>query len=93
MSSECRGRGLGKAVVEAIDRHLLSLGVDCSFLFAYEPKVYQSSGYHELSAPIYYFDKQQDKWNQFVYRGCMVKSYSSIQLSEKLVIEFKGCVY
>ncbi|OBU37686.1 hypothetical protein CTM87_02840 [Photobacterium phosphoreum] len=86
-------QGLGKAVLAAIDRHLLSLRVDCSFLFAYEPKVYQSSGYHALSAPIYYFDKQQSKWNQFFYQGGMIKSYSSIQLSEMLVIEFKGCVY
>ncbi len=93
VSAEFRGQGLGKAVLEAIDGHLISVGADCSFLFSYEPKVYQSSGYHELSAPIYYFDKQQSKWNQFVYRGGMVKSYSSIQLSEKLVIEFKGCVY
>ncbi|PSU73517.1 GNAT family N-acetyltransferase [Photobacterium phosphoreum] len=93
VSSECRGQGLGKAVLAAIDRHLLSLRVDCSFLFAYEPKVYQSSGYHALSAPIYYFDKQQSKWNQFIYQGGMIKSYPSIQLSEMLVIEFKGCVY
>ncbi|PSU90434.1 GNAT family N-acetyltransferase [Photobacterium kishitanii] len=93
VSAEFRGQGLGKAVLEAIDNHLLYFGVDYSFLFAYEPKVYQSSGYHALSAPIYYFDKQQSKWNQFVYRGGMVKSYSSIQLSEKLVIEFNGCLY
>ncbi len=93
VSAEFREQGLAKAVLEAIDKHMVFLGVDCSFLFAYEPKVYQSSGYHALSAPIYYFDTHQSKWDQFVYRGGMVKSYTSIQLSEKRVIDFKGCVY
>ncbi len=93
VDAKYRGQGLGKVIIESIDSHLLSIGVVHSFLFAYEPKVYQSSGYYELSVPIRYFDKQQKKWNQFVYRGGMVKSYSSVQLSEDLVVEFQGCVY
>ncbi|HHC7267557.1 TPA: GNAT family N-acetyltransferase [Vibrio parahaemolyticus] len=88
-----RGLGLAKIIVKELDRYLESFGVTHTFLFAYEPDVYKSSGYSELLLPIHYFDEQQKNWKQFVYRGGMVKSYNdSCALSEQ-VIEFNGCVY
>ncbi|MCF9392679.1 GNAT family N-acetyltransferase [Vibrio parahaemolyticus] len=64
-----------------------------SFLFAYEPDVYRSSGYSELVCPIHYYDMQQKNWNEFVYRGGMVKAYNVGHALSNQVIEFNGCVY
>ncbi|ENQ8064250.1 GNAT family N-acetyltransferase [Vibrio parahaemolyticus] len=88
-----RGQGLAKVIVKELDRHLVSLDVTHAFLFAYEPDVYRSSGYSELLFPIHYLDIQQDKWNEFVYRGGMVKSYKGSDVLSNQVIEFNGCVY
>lgn len=87
-----RGLGLAKVVVKELDQYLESVGVTKSFLFAYEPDIYKSSGYRELVLPIRYFDEQQRNWNQFVYRGGMVKSYSGYAFNDQ-VIEFNGRVY
>ncbi|MBM4873825.1 GNAT family N-acetyltransferase [Vibrio parahaemolyticus] len=88
-----RGLGLAKVIVKELDRCLVSFGVTHSFLFAYEPDVYRSSGYSELVLPIHYFDVQQNNWNQFIYRGGMVKSYNGSHALSDQVIEFNGCVY
>ncbi|MCF9368564.1 GNAT family N-acetyltransferase [Vibrio parahaemolyticus] len=69
------------------------IGVTHSFLFAYEPDVYRSSGYSELVCPIHYYDMQQKNWNEFVYRGGMVKAYNVGHALSNQVIEFNGCVY
>ncbi|MGO1298327.1 MAG: GNAT family N-acetyltransferase [Vibrio sp.] len=88
-----RGLGLAKIIVDELDRYLESFGVIHSFLFAYNPDVYKSSGYSELLLPIHYFDEQQKSWKQFVYRGGMVKSYNEGCVLSDQVIEFNGCVY
>ncbi|MDF4259462.1 GNAT family N-acetyltransferase [Vibrio parahaemolyticus] len=88
-----RGLGLAKTVVKELDKYLVSCGVTHSFLFAYEPDVYRSSGYSELVLPIHYFDVQQKNWYQFVYRGGMIKSYNGGHALSNQVIEFNGCVY
>tara|TARA_Y100000588_G_C13832618_1_gene744285 strand:+ start:49 stop:573 length:525 start_codon:yes stop_codon:yes gene_type:complete len=88
-----RGLGLAKAIVKELDNYLVSFGVAHSFLFAYEPNVYRSSGYLELVLPIRYFDIQQKNWNEFVYRGGMVKTYKGSHVLSNQVIDFNGCVY
>ncbi|MCS0059466.1 GNAT family N-acetyltransferase [Vibrio parahaemolyticus] len=88
-----RGLGLAKIVVKELDKYLVSFGVTHSFLFAYETDVYRSSGYSELVCPIHYYDIQQKNWNEFVYRGGMVKTYSVGHALSNQVIEFNGCVY
>ncbi|WP_031858720.1 GNAT family N-acetyltransferase [Vibrio parahaemolyticus] len=88
-----RGLGLAKIVVIELDKYLVSFGVTHSFLFAYETDVYRSSGYSELVCPIHYYDIQQKNWNEFVYRGGMVKTYSVGHALSNQVIEFNGCVY
>ncbi|ELB2807896.1 GNAT family N-acetyltransferase [Vibrio alginolyticus] len=88
-----RGLGLAKAIVKELDNYLVSFGVAHSFLFAYEPNVYRSSGYLELVLPIHYFDIQQKNWNEFVYRGGMVKTYKGSHVLSNQVIDFNGCVY
>lgn len=67
-------------------------GCNSFFLFAYEPDVYRSSGYSELICPIHYYDIQQKHWNEFVYRGGMVKIYNFGHALGNQVIEFNGCV-
>ncbi|HHC6619240.1 TPA: GNAT family N-acetyltransferase, partial [Vibrio parahaemolyticus] len=71
-----RGLGLAKVIVKKLDKYLVSFGVTHSFLFAYDPDVYRSSGYSELVCPIHHYDTQQKNWNEFVYRGGMVKTYN-----------------
>lgn len=93
VSKEYRGNGYCKNILKHLENELKNIGVDHSFLFAYEPQRYHSSGYIELNAPIHYFDKAQKQWLDFVYRGGMVKTFGAKQLNEKQVIEFQGCVY
>ncbi len=88
-----RGLGLAKVIVKEQDKYLVSYGVTHSFLFAYEPDVYRSSGYSELICPIHYYDIQQKNWNEFVYRGGMVKTYNVGHALSNQIIEFNGCVY
>ncbi|WP_455294170.1 GNAT family N-acetyltransferase [Vibrio parahaemolyticus] len=88
-----RGLGLAKVIVKELDKYLVSFGVTHSFLFAYEPDVYRSSGYSELLLPIHYFNIQQKNWNEFVYRGGMVKTYKGSHVLSNQVIEFNGCLY
>lgn len=88
-----RGLGLAKVIVKELDKYLMSFGVTHSFLFAYEPDVYRSSGYSELVCPIHYYDIHQKNWNEFVYRGGMVKTYNAGHALSNQIIEFNGCVY
>ncbi len=88
-----RGLGLAKVIVKELDKYLVSFDVTHSFLFAYEPDVYRSSGYSELVCPIHYYDIQQKNWNEFVYRGGMVKAYNVGHALSNQIIEFNGCVY
>ncbi len=88
-----RGLGLAKTIVKELDKYLVSFGVTHSFLFAYNSDVYRSSGYSELLVPIHYFDIQQKNWNEFVFRGGMVKTYKGSHVLSNQVIEFNGCVY
>ncbi|WP_254619832.1 GNAT family N-acetyltransferase [Vibrio metschnikovii] len=88
-----RGLCLAKVIIKELDKYLMSFGVTHSFLFAYEPDVYRSSGYSELVCPIHYFDIQQNNWNEFVYRGGMVKTYNGGHALSNQVIDFNGCVY
>ncbi|EPM6342002.1 GNAT family N-acetyltransferase [Vibrio parahaemolyticus] len=88
-----RGLGLAKVIVKKLDKYLVSFGVTHSILFAYDPDVYRSSGYSELVCPIHHYDTQQKNWNEFVYRGGMVKTYNVGHALSNQVIEFNGCVY
>lgn len=93
VSPNYRGLGLTKVVMKELDKYLVSCGITHSFLFAYEPNIYKSSGYTELTLPIHYFDEVQKSWKQFIYRGGMIKSYTDYHVLNKQVIEFNGCVY
>jgi len=93
VSKKHRGKGLCKNILAQLEEQLKMATVSHVFLFAYQPKTYQSTGYALLDAPINYFDKTQQKWNTFVYRGGMTKALGERQLSKKQKIEFQGCVY
>lgn len=87
-------QGLSKKVLRNIDQKIEQVGIKLSFLFAYEPSVYVASGYANLVTPIHYYDRGQNQWNTFVYRGGMVKNHHEIStLLPNEVIEFNGPVY
>ncbi|MFT6985918.1 MAG: hypothetical protein ACJAT7_001738 [Psychromonas sp.] len=56
ISKRLQGKSLYTTIIERLDSELLSNGVQNSFLFTYEPKIYHSSGYSELVVPIHYYD-------------------------------------
>lgn len=93
VAPDYQGQGLCRKIIQKLDEYMMSSGVLYSFLFAYQPEVYLSSGYINLTVPIHYYDKQHQEWLQFIYRGSMVKSYNKAQLIENKVVEFQGCVY
>lgn len=89
-----RKQGLCKKTLRNIDQSIELAGVEQSFLFAYEPLIYVTCGYTVLDAPIHYFDRLQDRWNTYVYRGGMVKKYHQASiLNSDDIIEFNGPVY
>lgn len=92
VTHDYRHQGLSKIIVEELDKHLAYLGTAHSFLFAYNTNIYRSSGYNELTSPIHFFDQNKKRWDLFVYRGGMCKSYCQHQLDIQ-VIEFNGCIY
>ncbi len=93
VTADKRGLGLAKVIIKELEQRLVSVGVTHSFLFAYQPDVYRSSGYTELMAAIHYFDLTQNKWQQFVYRGGMVKCFKGGKPLSDQLIEFNGSVY
>ncbi|RDL34933.1 GNAT family N-acetyltransferase [Photobacterium damselae] len=93
VSSNMRGRGLAKTVIQELDQYLISIEVIHTFLFAYNFDIYKSSGYEELTLPIHYLDLKQSIWNLFVYRGGMIKTYNHSNSLDDQFIDFNGCVY
>ncbi len=67
-------------------------GVNASFLFAYEPKYYISSGYKMLNNPMRFYDRKSNTWKQFVWHNSMYREFGNFELPSGL-IEFKGEVF
>lgn len=88
-----RGLGLSKIIIRELDQSLLSYGAEHAFLFAYNPDIYRWAGYSDLTSPIHFFDTPNNRWNTFVYRGGMIKSYTGSCTLDDQPIEFCGCVY
>lgn len=93
VAPDWQGQGLSKQLLAALEVKQRSCDINYSFLFAFRPQIYYSSGYADLTTPIRYYDKAQKQWNQFIYRGGMIKTLSGEPLSGDEVIDFRGCVY
>jgi len=65
-----RMRGYARYLIQEAHSYLRNKSIPFSILFAYEPRVYQSSGYRLMENEIRFLDCD-DHWKTFVYRGSM----------------------
>jgi predicted acetyltransferase len=65
-----RGRGHCRALMQRAHLWLRDRSIPFSLLFAFEPRVYESSGYRLMRNPIRFLD-HDGTWKTLVYRGGM----------------------
>lgn len=70
VAADCRRRGLGRSLVNEAHERLRVASIPFSILFAYEPRVYVSSGYRLMQNEMRFLDTD-GAWKMFVYRGSM----------------------
>ncbi|WP_051680486.1 GNAT family N-acetyltransferase [Vibrio rhizosphaerae] len=92
VSRNYRGRGLCKIMLDVLNSFNFELKIEHSFLFAYEPKIYLSCGYRNLTNEIKFFDSNCNEWKKFVYKGGLHKQIGNSKLPDG-VIDFCGKVY
>jgi predicted N-acetyltransferase YhbS len=70
ITADRRRAGLARRLVRAAHAHLQAHAIPFAILFAYEPRVYESSGYRLMRNQMRFLDIDGD-WKTFVYRGSM----------------------
>jgi predicted acetyltransferase len=70
VAADCRRAGLARGLVQQAHQHLQGRSIPFSILFAYEPRVYASSGYKLMQNQTRFRDAD-GLWKTFVYRGSM----------------------
>jgi predicted N-acetyltransferase YhbS len=70
VAADRRRAGLARDIVRAAHAHLQAHAIPFSILFAYEPRVYVSSGYRLMQNQMRFLDSD-GQWKTFVYRGSM----------------------
>jgi predicted N-acetyltransferase YhbS len=70
VAADRRRAGLARHLVREAHAHLQARSIPFSILFAYEPRVYESSGYRLMKNQMRFFDSD-GQWKTFVYRGSM----------------------
>jgi predicted acetyltransferase len=79
-----RSRGHSRALVQRAHAWLRDRSVPFSILFAFEPRVYQSSGYELMHNPIRFLD-HDGAWKELVHRGGMYAELSDMRWPDQLV--------
>jgi predicted acetyltransferase len=70
VAADRRRAGLARNLVHEAHAHLQAHAIPFSILFAYEPRVYVSSGYRLMQNQMRFLDTD-GQWKTFVYRGSM----------------------
>jgi predicted N-acetyltransferase YhbS len=70
VAADRRRAGLARRLVRHAHEHLRARSIAFSILFAYEPRVYESSGYRLMPNQMHFLDTD-GRWKTFVYRGSM----------------------
>ena len=70
VAADCRRRGFGRGLVNEAHEQLRAKSIPFSILFAFEPRVYASSGYRLMQNEMRFLDTD-GAWKTFVYRGSM----------------------
>ena len=69
-------QGLARRLVQSAHEHLQARSIPFSILFAYEPRVYASSGYKLIQHETRFLDAD-GRWKRLIYRGGMVAELSA----------------
>lgn len=75
IASDYRRRGHSRALIGQAHAYLMKASIPFSILFAYEPRVYQSSGYKLMQNETHFLD-MDGAWRTFVFRGSMYAELS-----------------
>jgi predicted N-acetyltransferase YhbS len=75
VAADRRRGGLARDLVREAHEHLRARSIPYSILFAYEPRVYESSGYRLMRNQMRFLDTD-GQWKTFVYRGSMYAELS-----------------
>ena len=75
VAADCRGQGLARGLVRHAHEYLQERSIPFSLLFAYEPRVYLSSGYKLMQNQMRFLDRD-GQWKSLVYRGSMYAELS-----------------
>jgi predicted N-acetyltransferase YhbS len=70
IAADRRGAGLARRLVREAHEHLRALSIPFSILFAFEPRVYVSSGYKLMQNHTRFIDAD-GHWKTLVYHGSM----------------------
>ena len=70
IAADRRRAGLARSLVRQAHEHLQGRSIPFSILFAYEPRIYASSGYKLMQNKTRFCDAD-GQWKTFVYRGSM----------------------
>ena len=84
IAADRRRAGLARDLVREAHEHLQARAIPFSILFAYEPRVYQSSGYRMMRNQMRFLDPD-GQWKTFVYRGSMYAELSGRPWPDQLV--------
>jgi GNAT superfamily N-acetyltransferase len=84
VAADHRGRGLARGLVRQAHDDLRARAIPFSILFAFEPRVYASSGYKPMQNETRFRDTD-GAWKTFVYRGGMYAELSDRAWPNQLV--------
>ena len=84
IAADRRRAGLARDLVRGAHEHLQARVLPFSILFAYEPRVYESSGYRMMQNQTRFLDTDGE-WKTFVYRGSMYAELSGRPWPDQLV--------
>ena len=84
IAADRRRAGLARDLVREAHEHLQAQAIPFSILFAYEPRVYESSGYRIMQNQMRFLDSD-GQWKTFVHRGSMYAELSGRPWPDQLV--------
>jgi predicted acetyltransferase len=90
IASDYRGRGYSRALVRHAHEYPKEQSIPFSILFAYEPRVYESSGYKLMRNETHFLDVD-GAWKSFVYRGSVYAELSDRRWPNQL-LDLRGRV-
>lgn len=90
VASDHRRQGLCKKLISIAHKHFRAHRLPFSILFACNPDVYRSSGYHLMKNEMFFLD-EDGHWKTYVFRGSMFCELDDCRWPNQ-IIDLKGPV-